>query len=220
MNKLWISPSLLAADIASLGAEVDAVIEAGADSIHLDIMDNHYVPNLTFGHMVCEALVKRGISVPLDVHLMCSPVDNLINQFAKAGANMITFHPEAVSDVEGTIQKIKDLGCQAGLVLNPLTPISHLENIIEKLDIVLLMSVNPGFGGQSFIESVFPKIEQVRKKIDYLGLSTRLEVDGGINLKTIKSVSDAGADTFVMGSAIFHAPDYHEVISKAKALIR
>ena len=219
MNKNWISPSMLAADMLSFGDEVDAVISAGADSIHLDIMDNHYVPNLTFGHMFCAALRDKGIKIPLDVHLMCSPVDDLIARFADSGAEYITFHPEATLHVDRSIELIKSYGCKAGLVLNPATPISVLDHVLEKLDMVLLMSVNPGFGGQSFIPSVLPKIKSVRERIDAASLSTRLQIDGGVNLENIQSISAAGVDTFVMGSALFSSPSYKETISKAKALI-
>jgi ribulose-phosphate 3-epimerase len=203
MNKI-IAPSILSADFARLGEDVTAVIDAGAEWIHFDVMDNHYVPNLTVGPMVCESLRKYGIKNFIDVHLMVEPVDDLVSQFADAGANMISFHPEASNHVHRTVQKIKDSGCQAGLVLNPGSPISLIGDVIEEVDLVLLMSVNPGFGGQ---------------KLDKLNKHVRLEVDGGINLNNIKAVSDAGADTFVMGSAIFNSDDYKKTISSAYSLI-
>ena len=219
MLKKWIAPSILSANFARLGEEVRHVLKSGADIIHFDVMDNHYVPNLTIGSLVCKSLREDGIDCFIDVHLMCSPVDNLIQQFAAAGANMITFHADATPHVHRTIQLVKSLGCQVGLVFNPSTPLECLEYTLNDLDIVLLMSVNPGFGGQSFIPAVLPKIEKVRSLIDKTGKDIRLEVDGGVNLKTIKSVADAGADTFVMGSAIFHSSDYQKTIADAKRII-
>ena len=215
-----ISPSILSADFARLGEEVSRVVEAGADLIHFDVMDNHYVPNLTFGPMVCAAL-KPYAAVPVDVHLMVEPVDDLIQSFAKAGADIITFHPEASRHVDRSLSLIKDLGCQAGLVLNPATPVYVLENVLDRLDMVLLMSVNPGFGGQSFIPQTLVKIRQVRDLLDmYEGESGRhvaLEVDGGIKVDNIAAVAAAGADTFVAGSAIFGQPDYEAVIRQMRA---
>ena len=215
-----IAPSILSADFARLGEEVSRVVEAGADLIHFDVMDNHYVPNLTFGPMVCAAL-KPYAAVPVDVHLMVEPVDDLIQSFAKAGADIITFHPEASRHVDRSLSLIKDLGCQAGLVLNPATPVYVLENVLDRLDMVLLMSVNPGFGGQSFIPQTLVKIRQVRDLLDmYEGESGRhvaLEVDGGIKVDNIAAVAAAGADTFVAGSAIFGQPDYEAVIRQMRA---
>ncbi len=215
-----IAPSILSADFARLGEEVSRVVEAGADLIHFDVMDNHYVPNLTFGPMVCAAL-KPYAAVPVDVHLMVEPVDDLIQSFAKAGADIITFHPEASRHVDRSLSLIKDLGCQAGLVLNPATPVYVLENVLDRLDMVLLMSVNPGFGGQSFIPQTLVKIRQVRDLLDmYEGESGRhvaLEVDGGIKVDNIAAVAAAGADTFVAGSAIFGQPDYEAVIRPMRA---
>ena len=215
-----IAPSILSADFARLGEEVSRVVEAGADLIHFDVMDNHYVPNLTFGPMVCAAL-KPYAAVPVDVHLMVEPVDDLIQSFAKAGADIITFHPEASRHVDRSLSLIKDLGCQAGLVLNPATPVYVLENVLDRLDMVLLMSVNPGFGGQSFIPQPLVKIRQVRDLLDmYEGESGRhvaLEVDGGIKVDNIAAVAAAGADTFVAGSAIFGQPDYEAVIRQMRA---
>ena len=215
-----IAPSILSADFARLGEEVSRVVEAGADLIHFDVMDNHYVPNLTFGPMVCAAL-KPYAAVPVDVHLMVEPVDDLIQSFAKAGADIITFHPEASRHVDRSLSLIKDLGCQAGLVLNPAAPVYVLENVLDRLDMVLLMSVNPGFGGQSFIPQTLVKIRQVRDLLDmYEGESGRhvaLEVDGGIKVDNIAAVAAAGADTFVAGSAIFGQPDYEAVIRQMRA---
>ena len=215
-----IAPSILSADFARLGEEVSRVVEAGADLIHFDVMDNHYVPNLTFGPMVCAAL-KPYAAVPVDVHLMVEPVDDLIQSFAKAGADIITFHPEASRHVDRSLSLIKDLGCQAGLVLNPATPVYVLENVLDRLDMVLLMSVNPGFGGQSFIPQTLVKIRQVRDLLDmYEGESGRhvaLEVDGGIKVDNIAAVAASGADTFVAGSAIFGQPDYEAVIRQMRA---
>jgi ribulose-phosphate 3-epimerase len=208
-----IAPSILSADFARLGEEVDAVLEAGADMIHFDVMDNHYVPNLTIGPMVCEALRNWGVTAPIDVHLMVKPVDGLIEAFAKAGASWITFHPEASEHVDRSLQLVRDLGCRAGLVLNPATPLSWLEHVVEKLDMVLIMSVNPGFGGQKFIPGALRKITAVRQFIDDSGLSIRLEVDGGVKVDNIAAIARAGADTFVAGSAIFNSSDYASTIT-------
>ncbi|MBS9778167.1 MAG: ribulose-phosphate 3-epimerase [Gammaproteobacteria bacterium] len=217
MNTDWIAPSILSADFARLGEEVENVLAAGADIVHFDVMDNHYVPNLTFGAPICQALRKYGITVPIDVHLMVSPVDDLIKQFADAGASYITFHPEASTHVDRSIQLIKSMGCKAGLVLNPATPLSILDYTIENLDMVLLMSVNPGFGGQSFIPHTFDKIRNTRQRIIDSGKDIRLEVDGGIKVNNIAEVKAAGADTFVAGSAIFNEPNYKAVIDAMRA---
>lgn len=214
-----IAPSILSADFAKLGEEVSSVLEAGADWVHFDVMDNHYVPNLTIGPMVCKALRNYGITAPIDVHLMVSPVDQIVGDFAVAGATMITFHPEASQHVDRTLQLIKESGCQAGVVLNPATPVSILEYVMDKVDMILLMSVNPGFGGQSFIPGVMQKISQVRKLIDDSGRDIRLQIDGGVKLDNIGEIAAAGVDTFVAGSAIFGASDYQSVISKMKAEI-
>jgi len=211
-----LAPSILSADFARLGEEVDAVLTAGADWVHFDVMDNHYVPNLTIGPMVCSALRDYGVNAPIDVHLMVKPVDSLIEDFAKAGATYITFHPEASDHVDRSLQLVKKYGCKTGLVLNPATSLSLLENCWDKLDMVLLMSVNPGFAGQSFIPSVLDKISTLRRSIDDKKLNIRLEVDGGIKLDNIAEVSKAGADTFVSGSAIFGEKNYREVISKMR----
>jgi len=211
-----LAPSILSADFARLGEEVDAVLTAGADWVHFDVMDNHYVPNLTIGPMVCSALRDYGVNAPIDVHLMVKPVDSLIEDFAKAGATYITFHPEASDHVDSSLQLVKKHGCKTGLVLNPTTSLNLLENCWDKLDMVLLMSVNPGFGGQSFIPSVLDKISTLRRSIDDKKLNIRLEVDGGIKLDNIAEASKAGADTFVSGSAIFGEKNYQEVISKMR----
>jgi ribulose-phosphate 3-epimerase len=217
MNENWIAPSILSANFAKLGEEVDNVLAAGADVVHFDVMDNHFVPNLTIGPLVCEALRKHGVTAPIDVHLMVAPVDRLIPDFAKAGASIITFHPEASIHIDRTLQLIKDNGCQAGLVFNPATPLSHLDYVMDKVDIILLMSVNPGFGGQSFIPSALDKLREVRKMIDASGRNIRLEIDGGVKTDNIRAIKAAGADTFVAGSAIFNTPDYKKVIDEMRA---
>ena len=214
-----IAPSILSANFAKLGEDVDAVLKAGADWVHFDVMDNHYVPNLTIGPLICEALRKHGVTAPIDVHLMVKPVDRIVPDFAKAGATLISFHPEASEHVHRTIQLIKSTGCQAGLVLNPATPIDVLDYVLEELDLVLLMSVNPGFGGQSFIPSALTKLKQVRQMIDRTGKNIRLEIDGGVKVDNIAQIAAAGADTFVAGSAIFNAPDYEQVIGQMRAEI-
>jgi len=213
----FIAPSILSADFAKLGEEVDNVLVAGADIVHFDVMDNHYVPNLTIGPLVCEALRSHGVTAPIDVHLMVKPVDRIIPDFASAGASYITFHPEASDHVDRTIGLIKESGCKAGLVFNPATPLHYLEHTIEQLDMVLLMSVNPGFGGQSFIPHTLEKLKAVRKLIDSHGLATRLEIDGGVKIDNIKEIASAGADTFVAGSAIFNTENYKATIDKMRS---
>ena len=215
-----IAPSILSANFAKLGAEVDAVLAAGADWVHFDVMDNHYVPNLTIGPLVCEALRKHGVTAPIDVHLMVKPVDRLVPDFAKAGATYISFHPEASEHVHRTVQLIKSQGCKAGLVLNPATPVEVLDYVLEELDLVLLMSVNPGFGGQAFIPSALEKLRRVRERIARSGRDIRLEIDGGVKPDNIGEIARAGADTFVAGSAIFNAPDYRAVIAAMRESVR
>ncbi len=219
MQPTVIAPSILSANFARLGEEVDAVLAAGADWVHFDVMDNHYVPNLTIGPMVCEALRKHGVTAPIDVHLMVEPVDRIVPDFAKAGATVISFHPEASRHVHRTIQLIRDAGCQAGLVLNPGTPVEVLDYVLEELDLVLLMSVNPGFGGQSFIPSALEKLRMVRGMIDARAPHVRLEIDGGVKADNIAEIAAAGADTFVAGSAIFNADDYADVIGRMKSAV-
>lgn len=213
MSDFLIAPSILSADFARLGEEVEKVLEAGADVVHFDVMDNHYVPNLTIGPMVCKALRKYGIKAPIDVHLMVKPVDRIIGDFIEAGATYITFHPEASEHVDRSVQMIRDGGCKAGLVFNPATPLNHLDYVLDKLDMILLMSVNPGFGGQKFIPHTLQKLRQARQIIDSSGLDIRLEIDGGVTPKNIREIAEAGADTFVAGSAIFGADDYEQVIN-------
>jgi ribulose-phosphate 3-epimerase len=213
----WIAPSILSADFARLGEEVDAVLRAGADLIHFDVMDNHYVPNLTIGPVVCEALRKRGIEAPIDVHLMVRPVDRIIPDFAAAGATYITFHPEASEHVDRTIELIREQGCRPGLVFNPATPLDYLDFTLDKLDMVLLMSVNPGFGGQKFIGSALRKLAEARKRIEAGGREVRLEIDGGVKVDNIAAIARAGADTFVAGSAIFGSADYAATIKAMRA---
>ena len=220
MNEFIIAPSILSADFARLGADTQAVLDAGADWVHFDVMDNHYVPNLTIGPLVLTALREYGITAPIDVHLMVKPVDRIIGDFAQAGASMITFHPEATEHVDRSLALIKDLGCQAGLVLNPATPVHVLEHVMDKLDMILLMSVNPGFGGQSFIPSTMDKLKTVRKLIDDSGFKIRLEVDGGVKVDNIGDIAKAGADTFVAGSAIFNSPDYANTITNMRQMIQ
>ncbi|HLV76503.1 MAG TPA: ribulose-phosphate 3-epimerase [Marinobacter sp.] len=217
MNPYLIAPSILSADFARLGEEVDNVLAAGADVVHFDVMDNHYVPNLTIGPMVCEALRKHGVSAPIDVHLMVSPVDDLIRMFIDAGATYITFHPEASNHIDRSLQLIRDGGCKAGLVFNPATPLSHMDYVMDKLDMVLLMSVNPGFGGQTFIPGTLDKLREARRKIDRSNYNIRLEIDGGVKVDNIREIAEAGADTFVAGSAIFNAPDYKTALSAMRS---
>jgi ribulose-phosphate 3-epimerase len=217
MTDYLIAPSILSADFARLGEEVANVLEAGADIVHFDVMDNHYVPNLTIGPLVCEALRKHGITAPIDVHLMVKPVDRLIPDFAKAGATYITFHPEASEHIDRSLQLIRDQGCQSGLVFNPATPLDYLNYVLDKVDMILLMSVNPGFGGQSFIPSALTKLQQVRRLIDASGYPIRLEIDGGVKVDNIHEIAAAGADTFVAGSAIFNTPDYKATIATLRA---
>src|SRR5688572_25801815 len=219
MQTPWIAPSILSANFAKLGDEVNAVLAAGADLVHFDVMDNHYVPNLTIGPMVCAALRKHGITAPLDVHLMVKPVDRIVPDFAKAGATYISFHPEASDHVDRTIELIREQGCKPGLVLNPATPLDVLDFTLPKLDMVLLMSVNPGFGGQKFIPAVLDKVRAVRRMIDSLGKPIRLEIDGGVKVENIAEIARAGADTFVAGSAIFGARDYQATIGAMRAAI-
>ena len=217
MKDYLIAPSILSADFARLGEEVNAVLDAGADVVHFDVMDNHYVPNLTIGPMVCQALRNHKITAPIDVHLMVSPVDQLILDFAKAGASYISFHPEATAHVDRSLQLIREQGCKSGLVFNPATPIDCLEYLMDKVDVILLMSVNPGFGGQKFIPSTLKKLEKVRKLIDESDYSIRLEVDGGVGVSNIREIADAGADMFVAGSAIFNSDDYAKTIAEMRS---
>jgi ribulose-phosphate 3-epimerase len=211
-----IAPSILSADFARLGEEVDAVLKAGADMVHFDVMDNHYVPNLTIGPVVCEALRKHGVKAPIDVHLMVKPVDRIVPDFAKAGATYITFHPEASEHIDRTLSLIHDHGCKAGLVFNPATPLDHMQYVMDKLDMVLIMSVNPGFGGQSFIRESLVKLQQARALIDQCGREVRLEIDGGVKADNIREIAAAGADTFVAGSAIFGTKDYGAVVKQMR----
>jgi ribulose-phosphate 3-epimerase len=217
MRDYQIAPSILSADFARLGEEVTHVLAAGSDIIHFDVMDNHYVPNLTIGPLVCEALRKHGITAPLDVHLMVKPVDRIIPDFAKAGATYITFHPESSEHIDRSLQLVRDCGCKSGLVFNPATPLEYLDYVMDKVDMILLMSVNPGFGGQSFIPAVLNKLQEARKRIDASGHPIRLEIDGGVKIDNIKAIAEAGADTFVAGSAIFNTPDYKATIAAMRA---
>jgi len=214
-----IAPSILSANFAKLGEDVDNVLAAGTDWVHFDVMDNHYVPNLTIGPLVCEALRKHGVTAPIDVHLMVKPVDRIVPDFAKAGASLISFHPEASEHIDRTLQLIHDNGCKAGLVFNPATPLSYLDYVLDKLDLVLIMSVNPGFGGQSFIPTALDKLRRVRELIDRSGRQIRLEIDGGVKVDNIAQIAQAGADTFVAGSAIFGQKDYRAVVAAMRSAI-
>jgi ribulose-phosphate 3-epimerase len=217
MTDNWIAPSILSADFAKLGEEVDNVLASGADIVHFDVMDNHFVPNLTIGPLVCDALRKHGVTAPIDVHLMVEPVDRIIPDFANAGASMITFHPEGSTHIDRSLQMVRDAGCKSGLVFNPATPLSYLDYVMDKVDIILLMSVNPGFGGQSFIPGTLDKLREARKRIDDSGFDIRLEIDGGVKTDNIREIKAAGADMFVAGSAIFSQPDYKKVIDDMRA---
>ncbi|WGE83015.1 ribulose-phosphate 3-epimerase [Actinobacillus equuli] len=212
-----IAPSILSADLARLGDDVTEVLKAGGDIIHFDVMDNHFVPNLTFGPAICNALRDYGITAEIDVHLMVKPVERLIPDFAKAGANYITFHPESTDHIDRTLQMIRDLGCKSGLVFNPATPLSYLDYVMDKVDMILLMGVNPGFGGQKFIPATLEKLQEARRRIDKSGYPIRLEIDGGVKIENIAEIAKAGADTFVAGSAIFDQPDYKAVIDQMRA---
>lgn len=219
MTDFLIAPSILSADFARLGQEVDAVLAAGADIVHFDVMDNHYVPNLTIGPMVCKALRKHGVTAPIDAHLMVRPVDRMIGDFIEAGATYITFHPEASDHIDRSLQMIRDGGCKSGLVFNPATPLHYLDFVMDKVDMILLMSVNPGFGGQKFIPSTLQKLREARARIEASGFPIRLEIDGGVGVNNIAEIAAAGADTFVAGSAIFNAPDYRQVITQMRAAL-
>ncbi len=217
MQNYLIAPSILSADFARLGEEVSAVLAAGADLIHFDVMDNHYVPNLTVGPLVCEALRNYGVTAPIDVHLMVTPVDRMISDFASAGATYISFHPEASGHIDRSLQLIHDHGCQSGLAFNPATSLEYVKYVIGKVDMILLMAVNPGFGGQTFIQGTLNKLREARRLIDDSGYAIRLEVDGGVKIDNIRMIATAGADTFVAGSAIFNTPDYHDTIAAMRA---
>ena len=217
MQDFQIAPSILSADFARLGDEVTNVLASGADIVHFDVMDNHYVPNLTIGPLICEALIKHGITAPIDVHLMVKPVDRIIPDFAKAGASIITFHPEASEHIDRTLQLIRENGCKSGLVFNPSTPLDYLKYVMDKVDMILLMSVNPGFGGQSFIPETLKKLREARKIIDESGRDIRLEIDGGVKIDNIREIAEAGADTFVAGSAIFNTDDYKSTIDAMRS---